>query len=77
VINVGKQWVGDPTTVTYFVLPGWTRVDAALYYRWHRFAFALNVQNVGDRRYIQSAQSAEYLVPGEQRKLTFSFDTKF
>ena len=77
VINVGKQWVGDPTTVTYFVLPGWTRVDAALYYRWHRYAFALNVQNVGDRRYIQSAQSAEYLVPGEQRKLTFSFDTKF
>jgi iron complex outermembrane recepter protein len=76
VIYQGKYWGGDPTTATYFTLPGWTRVDTAFYYKWRRYNFALNIQNIGDRRYIQSEQSAEYLVPAEQRKLTLSVTTK-
>ena len=76
-IYVGKYWAGDPTTVTYFTIPGYTRVDTALYYKWQRYNFALNIQNVGDRRFIQSEQTAEYLVPGEQRKITLSVERKF
>ncbi len=78
VIYVGKEWGGDPTSTAYFIMPGYTRVDAALYYKWiHHTDFALNIQNVGDRRYIQSEQSAEFMVPGEQRKITLSVETKF
>ena len=36
-----------------FTIPGYTRVDSALYYKWRRYTFALNVQNIGDRRYIR------------------------
>ena len=77
VIYVGKQWAGDPTTVTYFSVSGWTRMDSALYYKWRRYQFALNIQNLFDRRYIAYAQSAEELAPGEQRKLVLSVDVHF
>lgn len=77
VIYQGKYWAGDPTTATYFIIPGYVRVDTAMYYSWKTYSFAVNIQNVGDRRYIQSEQSAEYIIPGEQRKVTFSAETKF
>jgi len=77
VIYVGKYWAGDPTSTAYFTVPGYTRVDAALYYKWRRNDIALNIQNAGDRKYIQSVQSAEYMVPGEARKITLSLERKF
>jgi outer membrane receptor for monomeric catechols len=49
----------------------------ALYYKWKGINFAMNIQNLGDRRYLASEQSAEYIVPGEQRKVTFSAERKF
>ena len=77
VIYVGKYWGGDPTSTAYFPISGYTRVDGAVYYKWGRTNLALNVQNLGDRRYIQSEQSAEYLVPSEERKITLSLERKF
>ena len=77
VIYVGQAWAGDPTTSLYYRLPGWTRVDTSAYYKWKRYDFALNVQNLFDRRYIGSAQSANNVNVGEQRKLTFSLATRF
>ncbi len=77
VIYVGKAWSGDPSTSLYFRIPGWTRVDSSIYYRWKRYDFALNVQNLLDRRYISSAQSPLTLNIGEQRKLTFSIGMHF
>lgn len=75
-IYQGRYWAGDPTTVTYFTIPGYTRLDSALYYKWHRYNFAINIQNLGDRKYIQSEQSAEYILPGGERRITFSVETK-
>ncbi|MEO6876748.1 MAG: TonB-dependent receptor, partial [Opitutaceae bacterium] len=77
VIYVGKAWAGDPTTSVYYRLPGWTRVDSSVYYRWDRYDLALNIQNLFDRRYIASSQSAITLNVGEQRKLTLSLGMKF
>lgn len=77
IVCLGKAWAGDPTTTVYYNLPGWTRVDSSVYYRWKRYSFALNIQNLLDRRYIASAQSALTLNPGEQRKFTFSATTRF
>jgi iron complex outermembrane receptor protein len=76
IIYVGKTWSGDLTSI-YYVLPGYTRVDSALYYTWKRFSFSLNVKNLFDRRYINSAQSNITLNPGELRTVTFSATTKF
>ncbi|MDB6126391.1 MAG: Iron complex outerrane recepter protein [Verrucomicrobia bacterium] len=77
VIYVGKAWAGDPTTTVYYRLKSWTRVDSSVYYRWKRYDLALNIQNLFDRRYIGSAQSALTLNIGEQRKLTLSLGAHF
>ena len=77
VIYVGNAWSGDPTTTVYYKLRNWTRVDSSIYYKWGRYDAALNIQNLLDKRYIASAQSALTLIPGEQRKLTFSLGMKF
>ena len=77
IVYVGKAWAGDPTTSVYYRLKGWTRVDSSIYYKWKRYDFALNIQNLFDKRYISSAQSALTLNIGEQRKLTFSAGMRF
>jgi iron complex outermembrane receptor protein len=77
IIYVGKAWAGDPTTALYYRLKDWTRVDSSIYYKWKRYDFALNIQNLLDTRYITSAQSALTLNIGEQRKLTFSAGMRF
>jgi iron complex outermembrane receptor protein len=77
VVYVGEAWAGDPTTAVYYKMDAWTRIDASVYYKWKRYDLSLNIQNLLDRRYISSAQSAITLNLGEQRKLTFSIGTKF
>ena len=74
---MGKAWAGDPSTFVYYRLPAWSRVDSSVYYKWKRYDMALNIQNLLDRRYIASAQSAITLNAGEQRKLTFSLGFNF
>ena len=74
---IGKVWTGDPTTMVYYQVPGWTRVDSSAYYKWKTYDLALNVQNLLDRRYIGYAQSALNLAPAEQRKLTLSATKRF
>ena len=76
-IHVGKAWAGDPTTTVYYRLKAWTRLDASAYYKWKNYDFALNIQNVLDKRYISSAQSAITLNVGEQRKATLSVGMRF
>ncbi len=77
IIYVGKAWAGDPTTTVYYNMPGWARVDSSFYYKLGRYNLALNVQNLLDRHYIASSQSALTLNVGEERKFIFSVQTKF
>jgi iron complex outermembrane receptor protein len=77
IVYTGEAWGGDPTSSVYFKMPAWSRVDSAFYYKWKRYDFSLNIQNLFDRRYISSAFSAQLLNVGEQRKLTFSAGMKF
>lgn len=82
-IYVGPSWGGDPAnppvagTNTYFIVPGWTRVDTSYYLKWRRYDFALNVQNLLDRKYFISATNITQLLPGDARKLTLSIRTSF
>jgi iron complex outermembrane recepter protein len=78
VVYVGTQWAGDPTTALYYLLPAWTRIDGAVYYKLNRrYDLALNIHNLLDKQYIFAAQSATTLNPGEQRMITLSFDAHF
>jgi iron complex outermembrane receptor protein len=77
VVNTGNVWTGDPTTAFYFRVPGWTRVDTNLYYKWKRYQFSLECKNLLDRQYILIPQSAVQLFPGEPRKLTVAVTTHF
>lgn len=77
IVYVGKAWAGDPTTALYYRLKDWTRIDSSVYYKWKHYDFAMNVQNLMDKRYISSSQSALTLNIGEERKVTFSIGLKF
>jgi iron complex outermembrane recepter protein len=78
IIYVGEAWAGDPTSALYYILPSWTRADASIYYKFgSKYDIALNIQNLTDKRYIASAQSAQTLNVGEQRKLTLSIGATF
>ncbi|MBI2682734.1 MAG: TonB-dependent siderophore receptor [Acidobacteriales bacterium] len=45
-------------------LPGYTRVDATVYYRKARYDVALNLRNIGNVRYIESANNNNQILPG-------------
>ena len=79
ITNVARTVTVNPTTGIATVtgplaLPGYTRVDAGLYYRQGRFDYALNFGNVFDETYIAGAIPADAtrLSPGEPRKITLS-----
>jgi iron complex outermembrane receptor protein len=59
--------------------PGYTRVDAGLYYRWGRYDLALNVANLFDRFYISSTSIRFFtqIYPGDPRKITASLKVAF
>jgi iron complex outermembrane receptor protein len=76
-IYVGKYWGGSDTTQVYFPVPGYTRADLAFYYKWKRYDFALNIQNLFDRKYILAVQAPTAVFEGDERKLTLSVETRF
>ena len=76
-IYTGKTWGGDPSSTVYFPVTSWARLDSAIYYKWRRYEFALNMQNLLDRKYIAAAQTATLLIPGDARKFTLSAKTEF
>jgi iron complex outermembrane receptor protein len=46
------------------VLPGFTRVDATVFYRQRRYEVSLNLRNVGNIRYYENAQGKFQVYPG-------------
>ena len=65
---------GIATVTGPLALPGYTRIDAGIYYKRGRFDYALNVGNIFDKTYIAGAIPADAtrLSPGEPRKITLS-----
>jgi len=49
-------------------LPGFTRMDAALYYAWDKnIQLQLNIENLADKKYYASANSNNNITPGSPR----------
>ena len=60
-----------------FRLPGYTRLDSALYYRAGRLTAALHLKNVADRLYYQSSWRRDRVMPGLPRTLSASVGLRF
>lgn len=58
-------------------LPGYTRLDSALYYRAGRLTAALHLKNVADRLYYQSSWRRDRVMPGLPRALSASVGLQF
>ena len=75
VIYQSSSYTSFNNTVT---LPGFTRVDAALYYDLGRATrIALNVENVLDREYFATADGDNNLSPGAPRTVRVTLSTSF
>jgi catecholate siderophore receptor len=60
-------------------LPGWTRADGAVYYRWadRGTQLALNIENLFNRRYFATADGNNNISPGAPRNARLTLSTKF
>lgn len=75
VIHRGEIFASTDNTVT---LPGFTRLDAALFFKLNENVRAqLNVENVLDRYYYASAHSNTNVTPGSPRAFRLSVTTRF
>lgn len=60
------------------VLPSFTRVDAALYYRLNaQYRLQLNVENLFDKKYYASAHTDNNITPGAPRSAKLTFYASF
>lgn len=75
VIHRGEFFAATDNTVT---VPGFTRVDAAVFYQFSKNTRAqLNVENILDRDYYASAHSNTNITPGSPRAFRLSLTTSF
>jgi len=60
------------------ILPSFTRVDAALYYRINdNFKMQLNIENVFDETYWGTAHNDNNITPGAPRAARLALSTQF
>ena len=64
-----------PSGLPPVVWDAYTRLDALVYYRYRRFRFQINLDNLADRRYVEGGEQAAwiYVNPGRALKLTASY----
>jgi catecholate siderophore receptor len=75
VISRGDSYVATDNTV---VLPGFTRLDAGVFYTFNEGMRAhLNVENLLDERYYWSAHNNNNIAPGSPRALRLALTTRF
>jgi catecholate siderophore receptor len=78
--GLGLVYRGEiyPSTDNTVVLPGFSRVDAALYYTVNKnLNVQLNVENVMDKKYYASANSNNNITPGAPRGFRLGLNAKF
>ncbi len=77
-LGVINRTAAFTSTSNAVVLPGWTRVDAALYYRLTATLRAqINVENLFDEHYFLNAHSDTNITPGSPRGFRVALTTRF
>ncbi|RJG08484.1 TonB-dependent receptor [Massilia cavernae] len=66
------------STSNTVVLPSFTRVDGALFYRIDKqYQVQLNVENLFDKKYYASAHNDNNITPGAPRSVKLTLNAKF
>jgi iron complex outermembrane recepter protein len=60
-----------------FTLPGYVRTDAALFYRREQFRAALNIKNLFDNQFFETASGPLNVYPGSPLTVTFNVSWQF
>jgi outer membrane receptor for monomeric catechols len=71
---VGDRYALEDNTVQ---LPSYVRFDAMLGYKYKRWELRLNVNNLGDRTYYESANNNNQIQPGTPRTVLLSAKVAF
>ncbi|MBR7800705.1 TonB-dependent receptor [Undibacterium fentianense] len=67
-----------PSTDNTVELPGFTRIDAALFYKWDKTVqVQMNIENLGDKKYYASANSNNNITPGSPRAFKLGIHFKY
>ena len=75
VVHQTKMFASISNTVT---LPGFTRVDAAVFVRLtDRLRGQINVENLFDKRYFPTSHGDNNILPGAPRAIRVSLNTSF
>lgn len=75
----GAVYVGERfgSSANDYVLEGYTRVDAAVYYRGEGYTLRLNVNNLFDEEYFLNPTRAPFLLPAAPRTFLLSLQANF